>query len=237
MIHDPYSVLGVNRNASDKEIKKAYRKLSRIYHPDSYANKSGTEADAAAEKFKMVQEAYTQIVNERSGKAAGGNAYGSGYGYGYGGGYGAGQSYTEEDQHLMAAMNYIRARRYNEAINVLNGISNRSARWYYFSSVANMGLGNNVVAQDYAKKAVEMEPDNMEFRQYYQQLQNGGGYGAFGSPFGGGYGGGFGGYGGYGSYGGYGGSYSSCGTGNLCCDLWCADTLCECMGGDLCSCI
>ena len=31
--------------------------------------------------------------------------------------------------------------------------------------------------------------------------------------------------------------FSSCGTGNLCCDLWCADTLCECMGGDLCSCM
>ncbi len=125
----------------------------------------------------------------------------------------------------MAAINYIRARRYNEAINVLNGIGNRSGRWYYLSSVANMGLGNNVVAQDYAKKAVELEPDNMEFRQYYQQLQNGGGFGSFGgygSPFGGGYGG---------------GSYNSCGTGNLCCDLWCADTLCECMGGDLCSCI
>ncbi len=97
-----------------------------------------------------------------------------------------------------------------------------------------MGLGNNVVAQDYAKKAVELEPNNMEFRQYYQQLMNGGGYGSFGSPFGGGYGGGYGGYGGYGSYGGGG---SSCGTGNFCCDLWCADTLCECMGGDLCSCI
>lgn len=52
----------------------------------------------------------------------------------------------------MAAINYIRARRYNEAINVLNGIGNRSGRWYYLSSVANMGLGNNVVAQDYAKR-------------------------------------------------------------------------------------
>lgn len=137
----------------------------------------------------------------------------------------------------MAAMNYIRARQFNEALHVLDGIENRNARWYYFSSVANMGLGNNVIAKDQAQKAVELEPDNMEFRQYYQQLVNGGGYGSFGSPFGGGYGGGFGGYGGYGNYGGYGGSYSSCGTGNLCCDLWCADSLCECMGGDLCSCI
>lgn len=232
MINNPYSVLGINRDASDREIKKAYRNMSRKYHPDSYANSSAAEAQAAAEKFKQIQEAYNQIVDERSGKSSGN------YG-GYGGGYGSSQSYSEEDQHLMAAMNYIRARRYNEAINVLNGIENRNGRWYYLSSVANMGLGNNVAAQDYAKKAVEMEPDNMEFRQYYQQVQNGGGYspfgGGYGSPFGGGYGGGYGGYGGYGSYGG--GSYNSCGTGNMCCDLWCADSLCECMGGDLCSCM
>lgn len=231
MISDPYSILGVSRDASDREIKRAYRNMSRKYHPDSYASSPAAEAEAAAEKFKQIQEAYNQIVNERSGRSSGG--YGGAYG-----GYGGGQSYSEEDQHLMAAVNYIRARRYNEAINVLNGIGNRSGRWYYLSSVANMGLGNNVVAQDHAKKAVELEPDNMEFRQYYQQLQNGGGFssfGGYGSPFGGGYGGGYGGYGGYGSYGG--GSYNSCGTGNLCCDLWCADTLCECMGGDLCSCM
>lgn len=219
MIYDPYSVLGVSRSASDREIKKAYRSESRKYHPDSFANRSKAEADAAAERFKQIQEAYNQIVSERSGSSSGN--------YNYGGQ----QSYAGEDQHLMAAMNYIRARRYNEAVNVLNGIENRGARWYYFSSVANMGLGNNVIAQEYAKRAVEMEPDNIEFRQYYQQLMNGGGYGAFGSPFGGGYGGG------HGGYGSYGGSYSSCGTGNLCCDLWCADSLCECMGGDLCSCI
>lgn len=229
MIRDPYSVLGVTRGATDREIKKAYRALSRKYHPDSYSD--DTQKAWAEEKFREVQEAYNQIVDERSGKSQ--QTYG-----GYGGGNS--QQYSEEDQHLMAAMNYIRARRYNEAINVLNSMENRSARWYYFSSYANLGLGNNVVAMDYAKKAVEMDPDNMEYQQYYQQLQRGGtaspfggfggGYG--GNPFGGGYGGGYGGYGGYGSYGG-----SSCGTGNFCCDLWCADTCCECMGGDLCSCM
>ncbi len=234
MTRDPYSVLGVTKSASDREIKKAYRSLSRKYHPDSYSDE--TQKAWAEEKFREVQEAYNQIVDERSGKSQ------SQYG-----GYGGGGQYSEEDQHMMAAMNYIRARRYNEAINVLNSMENRDARWYYFSSYANLGLGNNVVAQDYAKKAVEMEPNNQEYVQYYNQLQRGGtaspfggfgGYGGFGgSPFGGGYGGGYGGYGGYGRYGGYGDGYDSCGTGNMCCDLWCADTLCECMGGDLCSCM
>ena len=226
-MNDPYSVLGVTRGATDKEIKKAYREMSRKYHPDSYTDES--QKKWAEDKFRQVQEAYNQIVDERSGKTTG--SYGSYGGYG---GQGA-QNYSEEDQHLMAAMNYIRARRYNEAVNVLNSMQERSARWSYFSSYANLGLGNNVVAQDYAKKACEMDPGNQEYLQYYQRLQQGGGMagGAFGgSPFGGGYGGGYGGYGGYGQYGG-----SDCGSGNICCDLWCADTLCECMGGDLCACI
>ena len=184
MMNDPYQVLGVSREASDREIKKAYRTMSRKYHPDSYSE--DTQKKWAEDKFRQVQEAYNQIVEERSGKSNGNYR-------GYGGQ--ASGNYSEEDQHLMAAMNYIRARRYNEAINVLNSIPNRSARWYYFSSCANLGLGNNVVALDYAKKAVEMEPGNPEYMQYYQQLQRGGTASPFGgTPFGGGYGG----YGGYG---------------------------------------
>lgn len=50
-------------------------------------------------------------------------------------------------------MNYIRAGRYNEALNVLSGISRKSAQWYYLSAIANNGLGNNVVALDHAQRA------------------------------------------------------------------------------------
>ena len=64
-MNDPYQILGVTRDASDREIKKAYRDLSRKYHPDSYAGKSEAEANAAAEKFKQVQEAYNRSVPEK----------------------------------------------------------------------------------------------------------------------------------------------------------------------------
>ena len=86
---DPYSVLGVDRNASDEEIKKAYRRLSRKYHPD--ANINNPHKDEAEAKFKEVQQAYQRIMDERErGYTSGGygqSSSGSGYsGNTYGGG-------------------------------------------------------------------------------------------------------------------------------------------------------
>ena len=60
---DPYKILGVAPTASEDEIKKAYRKLSRLYHPDSNMNKSELEKKAAEEKFKAVQAAYEAIFD------------------------------------------------------------------------------------------------------------------------------------------------------------------------------
>jgi molecular chaperone DnaJ len=149
---DPYRVLGVDRNASEEEIKKAYRKLSRMYHPD--ANINNPNKDQAEAKFKEVQQAYDQIVKEREqGYGGYGPNYGQGYsGYGYGqagqsyggygpfggfggfGGFGQGsqQTYQDEDSlRLNAAANYINSRHFAEAMNVLNSISSRGARWHY----------------------------------------------------------------------------------------------------------
>ena len=65
---DPYQVLGVGRSASDDEIKKAYRNLSRKYHPD--ANINNPNKDQAEEKFKQVQQAYDQIAQKQDSGAA-----------------------------------------------------------------------------------------------------------------------------------------------------------------------
>ena len=73
---DPYSVLGVSRDASDDEIKKAYRNLSRKYHPD--ANINNPNKDQAEAKFKEVQQAYQQIMKEREYGSAGGTSGGYG---------------------------------------------------------------------------------------------------------------------------------------------------------------
>ena len=64
---DPYQVLGVSRSASDDEIKKAYRSLSRKYHPD--ANINNPNKDQAEEKFKQISDAY-QVLSDEEKRAA-----------------------------------------------------------------------------------------------------------------------------------------------------------------------
>lgn len=211
MITNPYEVLGVSGNASNDEIKRAYRDLSRKYHPDSYAD--NPLADLAEEKFKEVQEAYDQIMQEREGG-------GSSYSYGYNSGQQtAGGSY--QDVELQAAINFVNNRRYQDALRVLSRLPSRTAKWYYCSAAAHYGLGNNVQALNDAQTAVNMEPNNMEYRSLLNQLQwNSQRYQTR-------------------SYGGMtgGGRGNLPTTGNCCCDLWIADSCCECMGGDLCRCI
>ena len=65
MVTNPYEVLGVSPSASNDQVKRAYRDLSRKYHPDSYSD--NPLAGLAEEKFKEVQEAYDQIMREREG--------------------------------------------------------------------------------------------------------------------------------------------------------------------------
>ena len=183
---DPYQVLGVSRDASTEEIKKAYRALSRKYHPD--ANINNPNKAEAEEKFKQVQQAYKQIMEEKengtssySSQGSYGGSYGSGgYGGSYGnGGYGGnygGYNYgsSTEDAELRAAANYLNNMRYQEAMRVLNNISRHNAQWYYLHAIANAGLGNNISAVQDAQTAVNMEPDNMQYRQLLSQLQGGG---------------------------------------------------------------
>ena len=204
MAKNPYEVLGVSPNASNDEIKKAYRTLSKKYHPDSYVD--NPLADLAEEKFKEVQAAYDEIMKQRQNSSYGGYSYG-----------GSQQTYNNSGAtpELQSVRNYINARRFHEALTMLANIGNRNAMWYYYSAVANMGIGNNLVAVEHAKQAAAMEPTNMEYVNFANQMQfRSQQYQTRGYNYG----------------------RQSYGTGNLCCDLWCLDTMCECMGGDLCSC-
>lgn len=218
---DPYQVLGISREASDEEIKKAYRALSRKYHPD--ANVNNPNKEQAEERFKEVQQAYDLIMKEKQqgpgfggyGQPGYGNPYGqtgygspygqqgyggsaSGYGqqgygqqgnygpggfsysYGpfggfYGSYYSTGNQTADESPRMQAAANYIRNNMFAEAINTLEsiGADERNGRWYYYAAVAHNGSGNNASALEYIQRAIEIEPDNMQYRQYQQNLENG----------------------------------------------------------------
>lgn len=213
MISNPYEVLGLSSNASNDEVKRAYRELSRKYHPDSYVD--NPLSGLAEEKFKEVQEAYDQIMRDREGAQQS-----SGYGNTGYRGYQNTASSDQESVEMQAVYNFLNNRRYQDAMNVLSRMSNRTARWYYCSAIANAGMANNVQALNDARQAANMEPGNPEYTNLVNQLQwTGQRYQNRGF--------GYGGTGGRPSY----------GTGNFCCDLWIADTCCECMGGDLCSCM
>lgn len=191
-MRDPYEVLGVSRNASEEEIKKAYKALSRKYHPD--ANINNPNKEQAEERFKEIQQAYQQIMKEKTeGYSYQGSGYGGfggqqgGYGGfgrqggfggagGYGSAWGGSQTGYEDNGHLRAAGNYVRNGYYKEARNVLDGMDEKekSARWYYYSALAHAGLKNQVSALEHARRAAAMEPGNSDYSSLVYQFENGG---------------------------------------------------------------
>ena len=161
---DYYGVLGVDKNASEDEIKSAYRRLAKKYHPDR------NPGDAtAAKKMQEVNAAYEQIKNpEKAQQNQGGyNPYGSYNPYG-------GQGGASYSQILGMAYEYIRYHQFYQALQILQSTSERTARWYYLSALANRGLGNQVTALEHIRRAVSMEPDNVEYIQTLKMMENGG---------------------------------------------------------------
>ena len=174
MNSDPYQVLGVSPDASEEEIKKAYRRLAKKYHPD--VNPGDAEAER---KMREINDAYDRIKNKdktsyRQSSSYGGYQRYSGYGsYDPFGGAGAGGA-QEQSNEFRAAHSYINAGYFDEALHVLLQMHERNACWYYYSAAAYAGKGERVTALNHAQKAVEMEPGNMEYRSFLARLQQSG---------------------------------------------------------------
>ena len=97
------------------------------------------------------------------------------------------QSTAGEPLEFQAVRNYINAYHYQDALNVLNRMTGeyRNAKWYYYRAIANNGVNNQASALEDARTAATLEPNNMEYRSFYQQLENGGSwYGGMGQAYG-----------------------------------------------------
>ncbi len=199
-------MLGISRDATDDEVKKAYRELARKYHPDNY---QGSDlADLVEEKMKQVNEAYDMIQKERSGK--GNSSYN-----GYNGSYNANS--TSTDSRFAEIRIMINNRRYSDAEIRLDSMSNadRNAEWNFLKGIVLAQRGHFFDAQRYIETACYMDPSNMEYRAMQNQMsRNASAYGR-----------------GYNTT-----NSSDCDACSVCQTLWCLDCCCECMGGDLIGC-
>lgn len=207
---DPYKVLGVSPDATDDEIKKAYRALARKYHPDKY--RDSDLADLASEKMKEINAAYEQIKDMRE---KGGNGQG-GYNSGYNGSY-AGNTSSSGNPRYNDIRRNINTNNVRQAETLLNNVpvEERNAEWNFLMGCVNVKKGRFVDAQRFFDTACSMDPYNNEYRSAQEQLRmRAGGYGrGYNTANGGG-----------------------CSTCDICSGLLCADCCCECCGGDLISC-
>ncbi|MGN0629280.1 MAG: DnaJ domain-containing protein [Oscillospiraceae bacterium] len=225
---NPYKVLGVSEDATDEEIKKAYRDLVRKYHPDKYVD--NPLADVASEKMKEINAAYDRITKERKegkqrtsygqsynqgsyyggqGYYGSGNqgAYGGYYGSGQGayGSYGAGYSGNFADVRRMISQNRIA-----EAEEILDGVPEykRDAEWHYLKGCIYYKRGWLSEAVKCFQRAYQMDPNNQEFASAYRQCAYRQQYGTAGSNPGS-------------------GSFCACDPCDICTGLMCMDCLCR----------
>ena len=165
---NPYEVLGVPENATDEQIKNAYKELVKKYHPDRYQD--NPLADLAEDKLAEINEAYDTIMRIRSGSGQSGYGYGStnNYSYGNSDGYNDSGSYGTADYQQVRRS--IDAGNLGAAEQILNQTADRSAEWYFLNGVIASRKGWYDEAASNLQAAVNMEPSNFEYRQHLNSL-------------------------------------------------------------------
>ena len=161
----------MSENATDEEIKRAYRELARKYHPDNYHD--NPLADLAQEKMKEINAAYEQINKMRSGGR-------SGYSGGYGGYQSAGSAYqqyggqsTSGSSVLQQVRIAIQTGNISRAEALLANYSDHNAEWNFLRGAVCYRRGWMDEAKRYYQTACQMDPNNAEYRQALEFMEHG----------------------------------------------------------------
>ncbi len=199
---DPYEVLGVGRDATDEQIKSAYREKARKFHPDNF-NDNPAAAEMATEKMQEINEAYDTIIKRRKNKTSSGSGYSNNWGAGN----------ERADSGFNDVRRLISSGRFEEAQEILDGVppEGRNAEWYFLNSIVLYRRGWFDAAFTSINNAVRMDPSNAEYRAALNRMQQSRhGY----NPYGGG------------TYQQTGAACTPC---DCCAGLMCADMCCRCM--------
>ncbi len=151
---DPYAVLGLQKNATDEEIKNAYRALARKYQPEG--DSAEPLSDEAAEKMQEINAAYDKIMNERRRKGTVYDAFDA-----------------DTSSNFSDVRSLISAGRLEEAQELLDGIppQSRDAEWYFLNGTVLYRRGWFDGAYTSFATACRMAPDNPEYRTALNNVQ------------------------------------------------------------------
>ena len=203
-MNDPYKVLGVASNATEEEIKAAYRALARKYQQDNY--EGSPLSKVAEQKMKELDEAYDAIITMRRNASSSQQPNTDTASGNYNQRYSSGSDYRDVRMKIAAG-------RIDDAEVILDGVpqAQRQAEWNFLKGTIQYKRGWFEEAYNRFSLACQMDPSNREYRAALNQLlnQRSGGYRTSAGPVG-------------------------CSACDCCSSLICADCCCECMGGNGC---
>ena len=154
---NPYEVLGISPNATNEEVKKAYRELAKKYHPDNYADSQ--MADLAEEKMKEINEAYDEILRIRAGEKSGSTYSGA---------------TSSTNGFYLKIRNLINQGEFKEAEAMLNDVEihERNAEWNFLKACVLIRRGHYFDAMKFLDTACSMDPGNQEYENMRANLRN-----------------------------------------------------------------
>ncbi len=151
-MNDPYKVLGISPDASDDQVKAAYREMARKYHPDQYGD--NPLSDLAQEKMQEINEAYDAIVKMRKE---------------------GGQNHYNRNGRYADIRRMITEGRIEDADTLLGGIPavTRDAEWHFLKGSVLYKRGWLEDAYQHFSTACRMDPTNAEYRAAFNQMSRG----------------------------------------------------------------